>query len=100
MWPFTHLDDYNLKLAPELVRAIEVVEDEYTKNTMGESYSGYGTTERARSRQLARRGKPPFIFRHQCPAYDSSCVQQGHNTHVFRAPQETVGVARIFSKRI
>lgn len=63
MWPFAHIDDYNLKIAPELKETIEVVETEYTKKHNGRDLQwlwNHGKSELKAN--LARKGKPPFIF--------------------------------------
>lgn len=63
MWPFVHIEDYNLKIAPELQRTIEIVEVEYTKKHNGRELKwlwNHGKSEVKAN--LARKGKPPFIF--------------------------------------
>lgn len=63
MWPFVHFDDYNLTIAPELQRTLEVVETEYTKKHSGRELQwlwNHGKSEVKAN--LARKGKPPFIF--------------------------------------
>ncbi|EEQ37876.1 hypothetical protein CLUG_01999 [Clavispora lusitaniae ATCC 42720] len=95
MWPFTHLDDYNLKLAPELVRAIEVVEDEYTKKHNGRELQwlwNHGKSEVKAN--LARRGKPPFIFTVTNVQLMILLAFNKATTLTFSELHETVGVAQ------
>lgn len=63
MWPFASLPDYNLKIAPELTKTIDIVESEYTKKHNGRDLQwlwNHGKSEVKAN--LARKGKPPFIF--------------------------------------
>lgn len=63
MWPFVHLEDYNLNIAPELAATIETVEAEYTKKHSGRDLKwlwNHGKSEVKAN--LSRKGKPPFIF--------------------------------------
>lgn len=63
MWPFQHLAEYNLTIAPELQKTIEIVESEYTKKHNGRELQwlwNHGKSEVKAN--LSKKGKPPFIF--------------------------------------
>lgn len=63
MWPFHHIEDYKLKVAPELQDTIRAVEEEYTSKHNGRELQwlwNHGKSEIKAN--LSRKGKPPFIF--------------------------------------
>lgn len=96
MWPFTHLEDYNLNIAPELSRAVEVVEEEYTKKHNGRELQwlwNHGKSEVKAN--LARKGKPPFIFTVTNVQLMILLAFNKTSTLTFEQLHQTVGVAKL-----
>lgn len=63
MWPFNYSEDYELKLAPELLPAFNKVEEVYTKQHNGRQLQWLWNHGRSEVKaNLSRKGKPPFIF--------------------------------------
>ncbi|KAM9928933.1 hypothetical protein OXX80_009849 [Metschnikowia pulcherrima] len=95
MWPFVHNDDYNLKIAPELQRTIEVVEQEYGKKHNGRNLQwlwNHGKNEVKAN--LSRKGKPPFIFTVSNVQLMILLAFNDQATHTYSSLIEAVGVAQ------
>lgn len=95
MWPFVHLEDYNLNIAPELQKTLEVVETEYTKKHSGRELQwlwNHGKSEVKAN--LARKGKPPFIFTVTNVQLMILLAFNKANTYTFADLHEVVGVAK------
>lgn len=63
MWPFTHNEDYTLRIAPELQSSLSSVEAEYKRLHPERNLQwlwNHGKNEVKAN--LSRKGKPPFIF--------------------------------------
>lgn len=95
MWPFVHNEDYNLKIAPELLRTIEVVEQEYSKKHSGRNLQwlwNHGKNEVKAN--LSRKGKPPFIFTVSNVQLMILLAFNDQATHTYLSLKETVGVTQ------
>ncbi|KAG7661561.1 CDC53 [[Candida] subhashii] len=63
MWPFKHLDDYNLNVPPELQGPFEKVVETYGSKHSGRQLKWLWNHGRAELKaNLSRKGKPPFLF--------------------------------------
>lgn len=63
MWPFKHLDDYSLKIAPELISSFEKVKEIYSRKHSGRELLWLWNHGRAEVKaNLSKKGKPPFLF--------------------------------------
>lgn len=63
MWPFKHVPDYSLKLAPELLDAFTNIESVYQSRHTGRELKWLWNHGRAEVKaNLSRKGKAPFIF--------------------------------------
>lgn len=95
MWPFQHLDDYNLRIAPELEKTIEIVESEYTKKHNGRDLQwlwNHGKSEVKAN--LARKGKPPFIFTVTNVQLMILLAFNKASTYTYEQLHEVVGVSK------
>jgi cullin 1 len=63
IWPFNHLADYELKVAPELQELFDKVIDVYGTKHNGKQLRWLWNHGRAELKaNLSRKGKPPFLF--------------------------------------
>ncbi|OBA24288.1 hypothetical protein METBIDRAFT_77114 [Metschnikowia bicuspidata var. bicuspidata NRRL YB-4993] len=95
MWPFLHNEDYSLRIAPALQRTLDVVEEEYSKKHNGRNLQwlwNHGKTEVKAN--LARKGKPPFIFTVSNVQLMILLAFNDETTHTYLSLKETVGVAQ------
>lgn len=95
MWPFAHHEDYSLKIAPELEQAIEVVEAEYTRKHNGRDLQwlwNHGKSEVKAN--LARKGKPPFIFTVTNVQLMVLLAFNKQSTYTYNELHEIVGVSQ------
>lgn len=94
MWPFVHNEDYNLKIAPELMSTIDVVQSEYGKKHSGRNLQwlwNHGKNEVKAN--LSRKGKPPFIFTVSNVQLMILLTFNKDATHTYQQLLETVGVS-------
>lgn len=95
MWPFAHLDDYNLTIAPELIPTVKAVEAEYTKKHNGRDLQwlwNHGKSEVKAN--LARKGKPPFIFSVTNVQLMILLAFNKASTYTYEELHNTVGVSK------
>ncbi|GEQ72304.1 hypothetical protein JCM33374_g5991 [Metschnikowia sp. JCM 33374] len=95
MWPFPYNEDYNLKIAPELRRTIEVVEQEYNKKHNGRNLQwlwNHGKNEVKAN--LSKKGKPPFILTVSNVQLMILLAFNDQATHTYSSLQEIVGVSQ------
>lgn len=95
MWPFKHLDDYKLKLAPELMPSFNKVQEIYNKKHTGRQLQwlwNHGKSEVKAN--LSRKGKPPFLFTVSNVQLMILLAFNKSNTFSFKELFDTVGVAK------
>lgn len=94
MWPFKYLEEYQLKLAPELLPTFEKVQEIYNKKHTGRQLQwlwNHGKSEVKAN--LSRKGKPPFIFTVSNVQLMILLAFNKSKTFTFDKLLDTVGVA-------
>lgn len=95
MWPFTHMEDYKLNLAPELMPSFDKLLALYKEKHSGRQLKwlwNHGKSEVKAN--LSRKGKPPFLFTVTNVQLMILLAFNKSNTYTFDQLLEIVGVAK------
>lgn len=95
MWPFTHMEEYKLNLAPELMPSFEMLLLLYKEKHSGRQLKwlwNHGKSEIKAN--LSRKGKPPFLFTVTNVQLMILLAYNKTNVHTFQSLLEIVGVAK------
>ncbi|WPK23048.1 hypothetical protein PUMCH_000272 [Australozyma saopauloensis] len=95
MWPFVHNEEYTLNIPPELQSTLNSVEAEYTNSHSERNLQwlwNHGKNEVKAN--LARKGKPPFIFTVSNVQLMILLAFNKSSTYSFGALHQIVGVAQ------
>ncbi|KAK6455811.1 ubiquitin ligase of SCF [Scheffersomyces xylosifermentans] len=95
MWPFNHLADYELKVAPELQDPFDKVVEIYGAKHNGRQLKWLWNHGRAELKaNLARKGKPPFLFTVSNVQLMILVAFNKKNTYTFKELHSVVGTAK------
>lgn len=95
MWPFNHSDDYNINVAPELLKPFETVVDIYGKKHNGRELKWLWNHGRAEIKaNLSRKGKPPFTFTVSNLQLMILMAYNKNQSYTFRDLHEIVGASQ------
>lgn len=95
MWPFTHMEDYDLNVAPELQAPFEKVVEIYGAKHNGRQLKWLWNHGRAELRaNLSKKGKAPFVFTVSNLQMMILIAFNKKSTYTFLELHEIVGAAR------
>ncbi|CUM64371.1 uncharacterized protein PRCAT00001973001 [Priceomyces carsonii] len=95
MWPFKQLEDYSLKIAPELQPSFMKVTEIYGKKHNGRELQWLWNHGRAEVKaNLSRKGKPPFLFTVTNTQLMILLAFNKKNTYTFKELLDTLGVSQ------
>ncbi|ABN64961.2 ubiquitin ligase (cullin) of SCF involved in cell cycle control [Scheffersomyces stipitis CBS 6054] len=95
MWPFTHMEDYDLNVAPELQAPFEKVVEIYGAKHNGRQLKWLWNHGRAELRaNLSKKGKAPFVFTVSNLQMMILIAFNKKSTYTFSELHEIVGAAR------
>lgn len=95
-WPFRHLKDYDLKVAPELQGTIDSLKEMYLEQSQGKRFNGFGITVEPNLKRiyLKDKKKPPFSFTVSHVQLMIILAYNKKNSYTFDELVEIVGVKR------
>ncbi|WLF78514.1 ubiquitin ligase (cullin) of SCF [Lodderomyces elongisporus] len=95
MWPFRHVPDYDLNVAPELQSPFGHLKEVYTEQHSGRQLQWLWNHGRAELKaNLSRKGKPPFSFTVSNVQLMILFAFNKQNSYTFRQLHEIVGTKK------